>query len=146
MMPQQKDIEVPLLRALVSLGGKAKARDVYNEVEKFFPQLTEADRAETLPSGATRWKNRIQWARQDLLERKELAAGGFGIWAITEKGRKRLEAEASLLSEDNAESASESTEERASAIVERTESSLSVNLEELAETTLTRLSGKCSKS
>ncbi len=93
MMPQQRDIDVPLLRALVRLGGAAPARSVYEEVEKFFPQLTDADRSEALPSGGSRWTNRIQWVRQALVDRGELTSAGRGIWAITEKGRARLQRE-----------------------------------------------------
>ena len=97
MMPQQRDVDVPLLRALVRLGGAAPARTVYEEVEKFFPQLTDADRSEALPSGGSRWTNRIQWVRQALVDRGELTSAGRGIWAITDKGRARLDREPEAL-------------------------------------------------
>jgi restriction system protein len=93
MMPPQKDIDLPLLKALAAMGGKGAARDVYKAVEEFFPQLTDADRSETLPSGGSRWTNRIQWVRQALVDRGELTGAGRGIWAITDKGRRRLELE-----------------------------------------------------
>jgi restriction system protein len=92
MMPKVHEIEISLLRALQTLGGKAPAKDVYPLVTKEFPQLTPGDIAEQLPSGGNKWTNRIQWARQGLLERGEMASGGFGVWAITEEGVARLAA------------------------------------------------------
>jgi len=97
MMPTQKEIDLPLLQTLVASGGKAPARDVYTGVEKFFPQLTEADRSELLPTDGNRWTNRIQWTRQALVDRGELTNAGRGIWAITEKGKARLERELKFL-------------------------------------------------
>jgi restriction system protein len=92
MMPPQVEIEVPLLRALVSLGGKAAARDVYAAVTKQFPQLTEVDTSEPLPSGnGNRWTNRIQWVRQTLVSRGEVTSAGYGVWAVTDKGLARLQ-------------------------------------------------------
>ena len=72
------------------LGGKARARDVYEEVTKLFPQLTEADLSETLTTGSNRWTNRIQWARQALVSKGELASAAHGVWSITTKGRARI--------------------------------------------------------
>ena len=89
-MPKVHEIEVPLLRALHSLGGKAPAKDVYPVVTKGFPQLTPGDIAEQLPSGGNKWTNRIQWARQRLVERGEMASGGQGVWVITPEGVSRL--------------------------------------------------------
>ncbi len=134
MMPQQKELDVPLLKAVVSLGGKAKAQDVYDEVGKFFPQLTDADRTESLPSGGSRWKNRIQWARQGLVDRGELTNGGWGIWAITDKGRERLEREATSSVESHTPQVPQDPASKISAAsAETIESALPVNLEELAE-------------
>jgi restriction system protein len=134
MMPQQKDIELPLLKALVALGGKAKAQDVYDEVEKFFPQLTEADRAESLPSGGTRWINRIQWARQSLLDRGELTSGGWGIWAITDRGRERLQRETTPPGDvRTAEGPVASGPKSPTTSAETTGAPFPINLEEVAE-------------
>jgi restriction system protein len=46
-----------------------------------------------LPSGGSRWINRIQWVRQALVDRGELTSAGRGIWAITDRGRARLDRE-----------------------------------------------------
>jgi restriction system protein len=126
---------VPLLRALVRLGGAAPARTVYDEVEKFFPHLTDADRSEALPSGGSRWTNRIQWVRQALVDRGELTSAGRGIWAITDKGRARLERESEPL--PNAHVSDGSTQalpsEALAASDETSALPFPVNLEELAE-------------
>jgi len=39
-LPRLTDIEIALLRALVTLGGSAPANQVYPEVTKQFPALT----------------------------------------------------------------------------------------------------------
>jgi len=90
MMPTQQEMEIPLLTALEKLGGKARPQEVYATVTKSFPVLTEADLAEQLQSGGSRWTNRIQWVRQRLIERGEMESPNYGIWAITAKGLARL--------------------------------------------------------
>jgi restriction system protein len=59
-------------------------------LEKRFPSLTKQDIEERLESGTPKWTNRVQWVRQVLLTKGELASPERGIWAITEKGRAKL--------------------------------------------------------
>jgi restriction system protein len=92
MMPNQIEIEIPLLSTLKTLGGKAKPKDVYTELVKAFPALTPSDLAEQLQSGGNRWTNRIQWVRQALVARGELSNQSHGIWEITSLGLNRLKA------------------------------------------------------
>jgi restriction system protein len=75
---------------VAALGGEARAKDVYEEVTKQFRQLTDADLSQTLPSGSNKWTNRIQWARQALVSKGELASAGHGVWSITARGRDRI--------------------------------------------------------
>ena len=133
MMPQQRDIDLPLLRALVRLGGQAPARDVYNEVDKFFPQLTDADRSESLPSGGSRWTNRIQWVRQALVDRGELTSAGRGIWAITDRGRARLERETQVSTPASHDATESLPSEALVSLDAAAAAPFPVNLEELAE-------------
>jgi len=91
MLPKQKDIEVPLLEVLVELGGQGKPKEIYPLVTKKFPEIGDEDLAETLPSGGSKWTNRIQWVRQRLIDKDELHSPSRGIWVITDKGRKRIE-------------------------------------------------------
>ena len=91
MLPKQKEIEAPLLEVLAEMGGQGKASDIYPLVRRKFPQIREEDLAETLPSGANKWINAIQWARQHLVNRGEMDSPAYGIWRITTKGRQCLE-------------------------------------------------------
>lgn len=91
MFPKQKDIEVPLLEVLVELGGQGKTKEIYPLVTKKIPKITDEDLTETLPSGGNKWPNRIQWVRQSLIDKGEMRSPSRGIWAITDKGRKRAE-------------------------------------------------------
>lgn len=90
MMPKQKDIEIPLLKVLVELGGQGQTKQIYPLVTKMFPELTDENLTETLPTGGNKWKNRIQWVRQALITKGEMYSPSWGIWAITEKGRQRI--------------------------------------------------------
>jgi restriction endonuclease Mrr len=124
MLPKTKDVEVPLLSSIEKLGGKARAHEVYPEVTKHF-KLSEADLAEQLPSGGDKWTNRIQWARQRLIEHGELSSPGHGIWAITDKGLARLHSEA--------KPADKSDRARNEIDLTKLSFSESVNLEEISE-------------
>lgn len=69
MLPKQSDMQIPLLKCLDEMGGKGMPSEVYSCIREFFPNLTENDLAETLPSGGPKWTNRIQWVRQALMSR-----------------------------------------------------------------------------
>lgn len=94
VLPKQKDVEIPLLEVLVELGGQGNPKDIYPLVTNKFTQLREEDLLETLPSGANKWTNRIQWVRQSLIKKEEMLSPARGIWSITGKGRKRLQEKA----------------------------------------------------
>jgi restriction system protein len=90
VMPNQTEIEMPLLQALHELGGQASPQQVYRIVTEKFPQLTQEDLDETLVSGGNKWTNRIQWVRQKLIAKGDLYSPQRGIWALTEQGRKKV--------------------------------------------------------
>lgn len=92
-LPIQKDVELPLLLEIEAMGGEARPQDIYTRVTAHFPQITETDLKETIASGGNKWTNRIQWARQRLVSKKELERYPHGVWKITEKGRERLRRE-----------------------------------------------------
>lgn len=91
MIPIQAEIEIPLLEALVSLGGEASPKKIYPLVTAKFPQLTPEDLTATLKHGEKKWLNRIQWTRQSLITAGDMASPQRGVWSITEQGRKRLQ-------------------------------------------------------
>jgi restriction system protein len=93
MIPKQTELEIPLLRAMKALGGKARPEQVYALVTKYFPDLTESDLTEELESGGgNKWKNRIRWVRQKLISKGDLESPEYGWWMITSKGTARVEA------------------------------------------------------
>jgi restriction system protein len=93
MIPKQPEIEIPLLRAVSELGGRARPDQVYNLVTKHFSSLTDGDLNEVDSGGGNRWKNRIRWVRQRLISKNELVSPEYGWWQITEKGIRRLQEE-----------------------------------------------------
>src|SRR5271169_2011488 len=124
MMPKQREIESPLLKCLEEMGGRARPPEIYACIRKYFPNLTDADVVETLPSGGQKWTNRIQWVRQRLVSIGEMASPEHGVWAITDKGRRRLE------ERDHPETARPT---KHLGEIEGTGLATSVNLEELAD-------------
>lgn len=90
MLPNQRDIELPLLEVLVELGGQGDTKEIYPRVTRKFPNIKEEDLIETLPSGPNKWQNRIQWVRQALIMKGEISSPKRGVWAITDTGRLRV--------------------------------------------------------
>lgn len=85
--------EIPLLQALVELGGKAKPADVYPVVERImglnpndFPEEYEEYK-----SHAVKWRNKTAWAREYLKRKQQLDGSERGMWKITDIGKERLD-------------------------------------------------------
>jgi restriction system protein len=92
MIPKQAELEEPMLRVLAAHGGQARPDEVYEGVRRLFPQLTDADLLETVPSGDNKFKNRIRFVRQALIDRGEMYSPNYGTWGITTKGMERITA------------------------------------------------------
>ncbi|NPV88407.1 DUF262 domain-containing protein [Coprothermobacteraceae bacterium] len=90
----EAEFVVPILEALVELGGSAPASMVLDLVfEKMASKLTPFD-LEPLKSSPheMRWRNTAQWCRLELVEKGLLSAHSKrGIWEITEDGSRYLE-------------------------------------------------------
>jgi hypothetical protein len=86
------EYEIPLLTALIEVGGSAKARDVYPVVEKLMKsQLAQhPEEYEDYRSGGVIWKNKIQWAREYLKKKGQLDPSVRGVWTITGSGKERI--------------------------------------------------------
>src|ERR1035441_2155664 len=86
------DFEIPLLKALDKLGGKAKPANVYLEVEKIIGlNPTEfPEEYKTYKSKVIKWKNKAAWAREYLKRKVQLDGSERGIWKITDIGKDRL--------------------------------------------------------
>lgn len=77
----------------MEIGGQGRTTDIYPLVTKKFPQINEKDLQGKLKSGGNRWKNRIQWAKAELVRKGDIYSKNerpWGIWAITDKGRDRV--------------------------------------------------------
>jgi hypothetical protein len=87
----ESDYELPILRALQSLGGRVPTSELIAQLEKEIdPRLTEVDR-QPLSSGGIRWQNRAQFVRLKLIKKGEMVQGSpRGVWEISEAGRTRL--------------------------------------------------------
>ncbi len=77
----------PLLEALRGLGGSAKADEAVDRVAQ---DLTVSDEVlnETLPSGGSRFRNQVAWARFYLVREGLLDSSKHGVWSLTDKGFK----------------------------------------------------------
>ncbi len=87
-----EDYRLPILRALVALGGEAKMQQVLERVcAEMKGRLKPAD-LQPLPSGTElRWRNTAQWERFKMVNEGLLRRDSpRGIWAITDKGRTYL--------------------------------------------------------
>jgi len=87
---------VPILQALVQLGGSGPMAKVLDKVGRLMKsQLNEYDRS-PLPytPGSPRWRNTAQWARNELVKEGLLASDSpRGTWEITEEGERWLAAQ-----------------------------------------------------
>jgi hypothetical protein len=86
------EFEIPLLKALVKFGGKAKPAEIYPEVEKTMG-LNPTDfpeEYEKYKSSAIKWKNKTAWAREYLKRKRQLDGSERGVWKITEIGKDRV--------------------------------------------------------
>ncbi|MEO1665348.1 MAG: winged helix-turn-helix domain-containing protein [Chloroflexota bacterium] len=89
----QDAYRVPILEALVEMGGSANLNDVLEHVyNKMKPHLNDHDHA-PLPSdqNTPRWRNTAQWARNQLRSEGLLKGDSpRGTWGISDEGRAWL--------------------------------------------------------
>jgi len=77
----------PLLDALRSLGGSASVDEA---VDRVAVDLNIPDEVldETLPSGGSRFRNQVAWARFYLVREGMLDSSRHGVWRLTDLGAK----------------------------------------------------------
>jgi restriction system protein len=76
----------PILKALKELGGSGTKTEVVNAVAQL-NNVSDAERQETLPSGALKLDTDIAFARQYLVWAGYLDASEWEVWSLTEKGQ-----------------------------------------------------------
>ena len=87
----QKEFRLPLMKAVLELGGSADVSDVRRLMEKkIAPQLSNAD-YEPVSGGDPRWWNAICWERANLVREGLFVTGSTrGVWQLSEKGKELL--------------------------------------------------------
>ncbi len=76
----------PLLDALRGLGGSAKADEAVDRVAEDL-KLSDDILNETVPSGGSRFRNQVGWARFYLAREGLIDSSKHGVWSLTNKGR-----------------------------------------------------------
>ena len=77
----------PLLDALRALGGSAKADEAVGRVAEDL-KITDDVLNETLPSGGSRFRNQVAWARFYLVREGLVDSSKHGVWSLTDRGFK----------------------------------------------------------
>jgi 5-methylcytosine-specific restriction protein A len=91
--PEHKDVADALLYFIFLNGGsdyKVQAASTYEPLADFF-NLTREERTRRRPDGypGLHWCNRVQWARQRLINYRDLDGSERGIWRLTTQGLQR---------------------------------------------------------
>ena len=89
----QVEFYIPVLRALVEMGGSATAKNVTERVgEMMGERLNAYDRMQLPITHLIRWKDAISWLKSELAGKGYLKGNSpHGIWEITPEGRAYLE-------------------------------------------------------
>jgi len=89
-IPSAKDIEIPLLHLIHSLGGETYPSDTYDSIADYF-RLSEKERQELVSGGTDfKFRNRVRWARNSLCNKGFLDRSVRGIWKTTPAGRREF--------------------------------------------------------
>lgn len=75
----------PLVEVLKNLGGSGATADVIDQVIMYMG-IPDSEVEETISSGASKVRNRIQWARMYLVKSDLMDSSQRGVWKLTEKG------------------------------------------------------------
>ncbi len=89
----EDEFRIPILEAIVELGGSAPMSKVLNLVEKKMKgKLNEYDYQTLQSTSSIRWKNTAQWCRNTMVREGLLKSDSpRGIWEISEKGIRYLQ-------------------------------------------------------
>lgn len=76
----------PLLDALRKLGGSGSPDEVVEQIVADM-KLSDSEQNELVPSGGSRLKTNVAWARFYLVREGYLDSSKRGVWSLTERGR-----------------------------------------------------------
>lgn len=77
----------PVINALVVLGGSGRPEEVEEIIAEQL-KLSEEILGEQIPSGQSRFSNKVNWARFYLARAGLIDSSTRGVWNLTEKGRE----------------------------------------------------------
>ncbi len=77
----------PVLDALRKLGGSGKPDEVTEQIATDL-SLSDEVQNDLLPSGESRFRNQVAWARFYLVREGLLDSSKRGVWSLTERGRE----------------------------------------------------------
>jgi restriction system protein len=87
----------PLLEALAELGGEAPKSAILAKVGARLADVLTAEDHTRMSTGEPKWENRTAWARHYLTQEGLLAGKTkYGVWQITDEGRRWLAADKPL--------------------------------------------------
>ncbi len=75
----------PLVEVLRNIGGSGSTADVIDQVIEHM-NISDEEVEKTITSGASRIRNRIQWARMYLVKADLMDSSQRGVWKLTKKG------------------------------------------------------------
>lgn len=87
-IPDYQTLMAPVLDEL-SDGRERTAKDLAAALVAVF-SLTDEELAQTLPSGQSLWRSRVQWATQYLYQARAIVRPRRGVFTITDRGRHLL--------------------------------------------------------
>ena len=94
-IPNDERIQWELMSLLLSApNAQMHCQDVYRRLAAKFPELTDDEQNVPYRDSQSHWANRVQWARQHLVDKgwllRPYSADGRGYWKVSAKGRKAL--------------------------------------------------------
>jgi len=75
----------PVIEALKELAGSGRPEEVKDKIVEQL-KLSDEEQNELIPSGISRFSNRVDWARFYLVRAGYLDSSVRGVWSLTEKG------------------------------------------------------------
>jgi restriction system protein len=76
----------PVINAIMELGGSGRPEEVEDLIAERL-NLSDEVRNEQIPSGQSRFSNKVNWARFYLVRAGLIDSSTRGVWSLTEKGR-----------------------------------------------------------
>ena len=90
--PKSADTGNPILHELTSVGGAENVKFLYEKLIPYFPQLSQVEIQQIKAGKNRKWRKLIQDSAK-LLDEYGLITRNLGLWQITERGKRLIEAE-----------------------------------------------------